>query len=160
MTKSGPLYREGGFFYWQGDLVKLYLLTQVCEIDINCLPNTKLMIKVYKDDAGYIYAVCEELLLVRRRTDLFLQEMLITLYQRSGIFTVLENLSNVSYKLKNIQILSFVADLGCLTTACLSRRKSNDLLSSKVSTQGQRRETGKDGLGLCTNFPIFFLYRK
>lgn len=43
MTKSGPLYREGGFFYWQGDLVKLYLLTQV-----------------YKDDAGYIYAVCEK----------------------------------------------------------------------------------------------------
>ena len=54
------------------------------------------MIKVHNDGVGYIYAVCEELLPVRRRTDIFLQEMQITLYLRSGNFRVLENLINVS----------------------------------------------------------------
>ena len=50
---------------------------------------------------GYIYAVCEELLPVNRRTDLFLQEMEIDLYQRSGTYRVLENLTNVSLSEEN-----------------------------------------------------------
>ena len=60
------------------------------------------MFKVYKADTNLVYGVAELLTPSRRRADLFMREMRIVLYKRSGTLLLLESLQNVWKYLKTL----------------------------------------------------------
>ena len=94
MTKTGAVYRGGGFYFVEGNVVNICILTQANSFVFE--PYDIILIQVYKASTESIYAVCEQLSR-RRPTDLFLLETNISIFRRSGNFLLLENLSNVCY---------------------------------------------------------------
>ena len=93
MSKTGAVYRGGGFYFLEGNVVHICILTQANSFVIEAFDI--IFLQVYKASTESIYAVCEELSR-RRPTDPFLVEANISIFRKSGNFLLLENLSNVT----------------------------------------------------------------
>ena len=121
LTSSGPLYRQGGFYIEEenGD-VKLCLLLQVRSLGSHQITIMVFFAQIYKDGQGYSYAVAELLRHAPEKEDIFLTEVKIKVFRRTGRLILLEALDTVCF-FKKCHLCSIlqISDGSCASPSCL-----------------------------------------
>ena len=101
-----------------------------------------LHLQIYKNSQGYSYAVAELLTRTPEKEDIFLREVKVKVFQRTGRLILFESLDIVRFfKIKYFFDLS-ISVCGCTPSSCLYGWDTYSLQSSAFQPHSQRRETG------------------
>ena len=117
-TLNGPLFKHGGLYIWENNVVKMGMLEEV-----------------YKSKHGACYAVIEELIdVTRENADPFLSEANIKVWSRANRFFVITNL-RLLYGVPLFPACSLELEPGCCVfeTGQVSVREERQMMQQRKS---------------------------